>query len=59
VPLNKAGLRVLDVIEIDYGPRDASGHVLTNFHHTLQDKIDKVSAKSMKIVGDVAVALLR
>jgi glutaminyl-peptide cyclotransferase len=47
-PLIKAGLRVIDVI--DY-PFDA--------HHTLADDIDKVSAKSLKIVGDVAMALLR
>ena len=59
VPLIKAGLRVIDVIDIDYGPRDASGVVTTSYHHTLDDTIDKVSAKSMKIVGDVAVALLR
>jgi len=59
VPLIKAGLRVIDVIDIDYGPRDASGQVTTSYHHTLEDTIDKVSAKSMKIVGDVAVALLR
>jgi glutaminyl-peptide cyclotransferase len=59
VPLIKAGLRVIDVIDGDYGPRDASGTVTTNYHHTLQDTIDHVSAKSLKIVGDVAMALLR
>ncbi len=48
IPLIKAGLRVIDVIDIDYPA-----------HHTLNDTIDKVSVKSMKIVGDVAVALLR
>ena len=48
VPLIKAGLRVIDVIDIDY-----------ECHHRLCDTIDKVSAKSLKIVGDVAVALLR
>jgi Zn-dependent M28 family amino/carboxypeptidase len=59
VPLIKAGLKVIDVIDIDYGPRDESGAVTTSYHHTLQDTIDHVSAKSMKIVGDVAIALLR
>jgi Zn-dependent M28 family amino/carboxypeptidase len=59
VPLLKAGLRVIDVIDGDYGPRDASGQVIESYHHTLQDTIDHVSAKSMKIVGDVAMALLR
>jgi Zn-dependent M28 family amino/carboxypeptidase len=59
VPLIKVGLKVIDVIDIDYGPRDATGAVTTSYHHTLQDTIDHVSAKSMKIVGDVAMALLR
>lgn len=48
IPLIKAGLRVVDVIDIDY-----------DSHHKLSDTIDKVSAKSMRIVGDVAMALLR
>lgn len=47
-PLLKAGLRVIDVIDIDY---DA--------HHTMADDIGRVSQKSLKIVGDVAMALLR
>lgn len=47
-PLIKAGLRVIDVIDIDY---DA--------HHRLSDDVDKVSKQSLKIVGDVALALLR
>jgi Zn-dependent M28 family amino/carboxypeptidase len=59
LPLIKAGLRVIDVLDIDYGPRDASGVVTTNYHHTTMDTYDKVSAKSMKIVGDVALALLK
>ena len=48
MPLIKAGLRVVDVIDIDY-----------DYHHKVSDTIDKVSAKSMRIVGDVAMALLR
>jgi hypothetical protein len=48
VPLIKAGLRVIDVIDIDY-----------DCHHKNCDTVDKVSAKSLKIVGDVAVALVR
>ena len=54
VPLLKAGLRVIDVIDLYYvepsGPR--------NYHHTIYDTIDKVSAKSLQVVGDVAVALV-
>ena len=48
VPLNAVGLRVIDVIDLDYP-----------WHHTHDDTIDKVSASSLKIVGDVALALVR
>ena len=48
VPLIKAGLRVIDVIDLTY-----------DCHHKQCDTIDKVSAKSLKIVGDVAVGLVR
>ena len=47
VPLIKAGLRVIDVIDIDY-----------DCHHKLCDDMDKVSAKSLGIVGDLALALV-
>ncbi len=52
IPLLDVGLPVIDVIDLDYGPGNS-------YHHTLQDTMDKVSAKSLKIVGDVALALLR
>lgn len=48
LPLLDAGLRVINVIDIDYPP-----------HHTPQDTFDKVSQESMQIVGDVAMALIR
>ena len=47
VPLLHAGLRVIDVIDLTYPP-----------HHTPQDTMDKISAKSLTIVGDVAAALV-
>jgi hypothetical protein len=52
IPLLDAGLKVIDVIDLDYGPGNS-------YHHTLQDTMDKISAASLKIVGDVALALLR
>lgn len=63
VPLIEAGLRVIDVIDICYAPPQrgcppnapAAG---TNYHHTMQDTIDKVSARSLQIVGDVALTLV-
>jgi Zn-dependent M28 family amino/carboxypeptidase len=48
VPLQKAGLRAIDVIDFDYP-----------YWHTPDDTIDKVSAASLQVVGDVAVALVR
>lgn len=48
IPLLQSGLRVIDVIDLDYP-----------WHHTPDDTIDKVSAASLKIVGDVAFELLR
>ena len=59
VPLLKRGLRVIDVIDIDYCTQgtDCVG-TPRNLHHTMQDTFDKVSAKSLQIVGDVAVTLV-
>jgi Zn-dependent M28 family amino/carboxypeptidase len=59
VPLLQAGLKVIDVGDFDYGPRDGEGRVTQDYHHTLADTYDKVSAKSLQIVGNVAMALLR
>ena len=47
IPLLDAGLRVIDVIDLNYPP-----------HHTPQDTMDKISARSLGIVGDVAAALV-
>jgi glutaminyl-peptide cyclotransferase len=58
VPLLAKGLRVIDVIDYDYGPMGANGEASPNYHHTLQDTIDKISAKSLQAVGDVALSLL-
>ncbi len=46
--LQKVGIRAIDVVDFDYPS-----------WHTTQDTIDKVSAASLQIVGDVAVALVR
>ncbi len=48
VPLIQAGLKVIDVIDIDY-----------LHHHTPDDTEDKVSATTLGVVGDVAMALIR
>jgi len=48
VSLQKAGIHAIDVVDFDYP-----------YWHTTEDTIDKVSAESLQIVGDVAVALVR
>lgn len=58
VPLLAKGLRVIDVIDYDYGPPAPGGGANPSYHHTLQDTIDKISVKSLQIVGDVALSLL-
>jgi glutaminyl-peptide cyclotransferase len=56
IPLLDKGLRVVDVIDINYlGPPGSSK---PNYPHTPDDTLDKVSARSLKIVGDVALALI-
>ncbi len=48
LPLIDKGLRVIDVIDLDYP-----------WHHTPDDTPDKVSQRTLQIVGDVAVTVLR
>ncbi len=56
MPFLERGVRVIDVIDYDYGPRDAMHR--DGWHHTLEDTPDRVSAKSLQVVGDVAVKLV-
>ena len=55
VPLLKAGFHVIDVIDIEYAEPAPSSR---NYHHTTMDTMDKISAKSLQVVGDVAVKLI-
>lgn len=48
--LQHAGIHAIDVVDFD------GYHA---YWHTIEDTVDKVSATSLQIVGDVAVALLR
>jgi len=48
VALQRAGIHAIDVVDFDYP-----------YWHTPDDTIDKVSAASLGVVGDVAVALVR
>jgi hypothetical protein len=47
IPFLRAGLHVIDLIDYTYP-----------YHHRVTDTMDKISAESLKIVGDVATALV-
>jgi glutaminyl-peptide cyclotransferase len=52
VPLQQAGIRAINLIDFDYGPGN-------RWHHSPDDTLDKVSAASLQVVGDVGMALVR
>ena len=63
VPLLAKGIHVIDLLDYQYGPVPANATPDTpsnpDYHHTMQDTFDKLSAKSLQIVGDVAVTLVK
>jgi Zn-dependent M28 family amino/carboxypeptidase len=52
--LQKVGIRAIDVVDFNYpqGPDNL-------YWHTPADTLDKVSAQSLQVVGDVGMALIR
>ena len=52
MPFVHKGVNALDLIDFDYGPNNA-------YWHDEKDTIDKVSAHSLEVVGNVLVAVLR
>jgi glutaminyl-peptide cyclotransferase len=48
LPFVQRGVPSADIIDLDYGYNNV-------FHHTPQDTIDKLSPKSLQIVGDVTL----
>ena len=53
-PFVKLGVQAADVINFEFGP-----HGTNRYWHTPQDTLDKLSAKSMRIVGRVVEATVR
>jgi len=51
-PFAEVGVNVLDLIDFDYGPNQA-------YWHTAKDTMDKLSAQSFQIVGDVVLEVVR
>jgi glutaminyl-peptide cyclotransferase len=51
-PFAEVGVNVLDLIDFDYGPQQA-------YWHTAKDTMDKLSAQSLQIVGDVVLEVVK
>ena len=52
MPFVRKGVNALDLIDFDYGPNNA-------YWHDEKDTMDKLSAHSLDVVGNVLVAVLR
>jgi glutaminyl-peptide cyclotransferase len=52
LPFVQRGVPSADVIDLDYGPQNS-------YHHTAQDTMDKLSAKSLTIAGNVFLETIR
>jgi glutaminyl-peptide cyclotransferase len=52
LPFVRRGVPSIDVIDLDYGPNNS-------YHHTAQDTLDKISARSLAIDGDVFLETIR
>jgi len=51
LPFLKRGVASIDIIDADYGPHTTAQP--DGWHHTAEDTMDKISAKSLTIAGDV------
>ena len=52
LPFVQRGVPSIDIIDLDYGPNNS-------YHHTAQDTMDKISAQSLTIDGDVFMETIR
>jgi Zn-dependent M28 family amino/carboxypeptidase len=52
LPFVRRGVPSIDLIDLDYGPNNS-------YHHTAQDTMDKISAHSLQIDGDVILETIR
>jgi glutaminyl-peptide cyclotransferase len=57
LPFAQRGVPVLDVIDAHYGPTTEA--TPDGYHHTAQDTLDKISAKSLQISGDLFLEMIR
>jgi Zn-dependent M28 family amino/carboxypeptidase len=52
LPFVERGVPSIDLIDLDYGPNNS-------YHHTAQDTMDKISAHSLTVDGDVIMETIR
>jgi len=57
LPFLKRGVPSIDIIDADYGPHTQSKP--DGWHHTAEDTMDKISAKSLTIAGDVFLETIK
>jgi Zn-dependent M28 family amino/carboxypeptidase len=57
IPFKKRGVPVLDIIDMDYGPRSILHP--DGYHHTALDTMDKLSPNSLQIAGDLFLEMIR
>jgi Zn-dependent M28 family amino/carboxypeptidase len=57
LPFKQRNVPVLDLIDIDYGPHNSS--TPDGYHHTAQDTMDKISARSLQVSADLFLEMIR
>lgn len=57
MPFLERGVPAVDIIDLDYGPH--TPQLPDGYHHTPQDTMDKISAKSLSIAGDVFLETIK
>ena len=57
LPFAARGVPVLDVIDAHYGP--TTDAMPDGYHHTDKDTLDKISARSLQISGDIVLEMIR
>ena len=57
LPFKQRSVPVLDMIDIDYGPHNSQ--TPDGYHHTAQDTMDKISAKSLQVSADLVLEMIR
>lgn len=58
LPFRQRGVPVLDMVDLEYGP-PTQEHPEGGYHHTALDTMDKVSAHSLQISGDLLLEMIR